>query len=109
MNIMKTMSAGLVISGLIAVQASAHSGLVAGISKTVPETTVTKAQFKLPFGMSAKKVRRILGRDGYSEIEITYIGIIDAKADIRSCGRRRSARSRVGLVLRGSGRARKRG
>jgi hypothetical protein len=54
-KIITTIVAGLALSGLVAVQANAHSGLVAGTSSPAPETTVTKAQFKLPFGMSAKK------------------------------------------------------
>ena len=63
-----------------------------------PAATITKAQIKLPFGMSSKKIRRILGRDGYSEIVITYIGIIDAKAD--AC--RNGIRYRVKVRANGS-------
>lgn len=97
-KIIKATVAGLVWSGLFAVQASAQTGLFAGMSKAGPTTAITKTQFKLPFGMSAKKVRRILGRDGYSEIEITYIGVINAKAD--AC--REGIRYRVKVRANGS-------
>ncbi len=81
MKSIRALAAGLALSTLCTAQAVAHSGLSAGLSMPAPATTITKAQIKLPFGMSSKKIRRILGRDGYSEIVITYIGIIDAKAD----------------------------
>jgi len=76
--------------------ASAHSGLRA--DALFQTTVVAKAQLKLPFGMSARKVRRMLRRDGYKEIDITYLGILDAKADV--C--RRGTRYRVKLRANGS-------
>lgn len=94
----RTLAAALALGTLCASQALAHTGLVAGISVPVPPTTVTKVQLKFSIGMSAKKVRRILTRDGYSEIVITYIGIINAKAD--AC--RNGVRYRVKVRSNGS-------
>ncbi|MFY0612630.1 MAG: hypothetical protein JXQ99_13950 [Hyphomicrobiaceae bacterium] len=98
MKSFRVLMAGLAMIGLWAGQAVAQSSFVAGMTPVAPATNFTKVQFKLPFGMSAKKVRRILGRDGYNEIVITYIGIIDAKAD--AC--RNGIRYRVKVRANGS-------
>ena len=98
MKTIRNLAIGLAISTLCASQVSAHSGLMAGIDVATPPTTVTKAQLKLPFGMSSKKVRSLLGRDGYKDIVITYIGIIDAKAD--AC--RNGVRYRIKVRANGS-------
>lgn len=98
MRIITTTAAGLILGGLFSVQASANGGLLAGMHQPLTQTPITKTQFKIPFGMSAKKVRRILSRDGYSEIVITYIGLVDAKADV--C--RNGVRYRVKVRVNGS-------
>lgn len=98
MNTLRTVAAGLALTTLYASQALAQSGLIAATDVPAPPSTVTKAQIKLPFGMSARKVRRILGRDGYTEIVITYIGIVNAKAD--AC--RNGVRYRVKVRANGS-------
>lgn len=98
MKTIRTLAAGLALAIPCAGQALAQPGLLAGTVVPAPHSGITKAQIKLPFGMSAKKVRRILGRDGYSEIVITYIGIIDAKAD--AC--RNGIRYRVKVRANGS-------
>jgi len=94
----RILATGLAISGLCASQAAAQSSMVPGMMPNPPMADVIKVQLKLPFGMSARKVRRILGRDGYNEIVITYIGIIDAKAD--AC--RKGVRYRVKVRANGS-------
>lgn len=85
MKLTQTLAAGIVISalsalGTTAALAQSHSASALG-NPSHPATAATKAQFKLPFGMSSKRIRRTLQRDGYSEIQVTYVGIIDAKAE----------------------------
>jgi hypothetical protein len=93
----RVLLATFALSAIYATQAFAQSALMSGIAKP-HEPQLLPVQFKLPFGMSAKKVRRILQNDGYEEIEITYLGILDAKAD--AC--RRGTRYRVKLRADGS-------
>ena len=81
MKSLGSLAIGLTIGALSASQVHAHSGPMAGIDNPAPPSIITEAQLKLPFGMSSRKVRRLLGQDGYKDIVITYIGIIDAKAD----------------------------
>ena len=98
MKAFRIVCAGLAISALCAGPTWAQSSIATDLPLAAPAASITKAQLKLPFGMSAKKVRRILDRDGYSEIVITYIGIIDAKAD--AC--RNGVRYRVKVRANGS-------
>ena len=60
----------------------------------VPDNHV-RVQYRLPFGMSAERMRRQLQRDGYDEIEFTYVGIVDAKADACRDGKRYRVKLRI--------------
>jgi hypothetical protein len=84
-KLFQTLAAGIALGALSVLgtaAAHAQSQFASGFGDiSRPTPAVTKAQFKLPFGMSSKRVRRTLERDGYSEIEVTYLGIIDAKAE----------------------------
>lgn len=101
MNIQSTLAAALFIAAAAITSASpAAAGAMPGLS--APPVTVrpdlTRVQFRLPIGMSAERMRRQLEQDGYDEIDVTYVGIIDAKAD--AC--RKGIRYRVKLRLDGT-------
>ena len=90
----RILAAGLAMAGICAhaaaTSARAQSGLFAGINTAgqAEQSSLVRAQFRLPFGMSATRVREMLARDGYNEIDVTYLGIIDAKAEACRNGRR---------------------
>lgn len=98
MKFINTIATAITVSGMCVTAISAQAGPFAGIERAAPAIQTSEVQFKLPFGLSADKVRRQLRRDGYDEIDITYLGIIDAKADV--C--RRGTRYRVKLRANGT-------
>jgi len=85
---------GALLGGLVATNAAAQSGIPAAF-KTPTASGINKVQFKLPFGMSSKRVRETLRRDGYDEIEITKLGVLSAIAEACRQGKRYRLKVRV--------------
>ena len=75
------LGAALSAAAVVAAPHPAAAGMMHGLKAPAASENPHKAQLQLPFGMSAERMRRRLQRDGYDEIEVTYVGILDAKAD----------------------------
>ncbi len=90
-----TLGAALFAAAALVASGPAAAGMMHGLAApTVPDNHV-RTQFRLPFGMSAERMRRQLERDGYDEIEVTYVGIVDAKADACRDGKRYRVKLRI--------------
>lgn len=98
MSMKFSMVAAVMCGAAMAIAPSANAGMMQGLTAPVITGAIQKNQFKLPIGMSAERTRRQLERDGYDEIDVTYVGILDAKAD--AC--RKGTRYRVKLRIDGT-------
>lgn len=95
MKYLRTLFLGALAGGLFATAATAQISAIPSQLQPQRDSIIQKAQFKLPFGMSSKSVRDTLRRDGFEEIDVTFVGVIAAKAEACRQGRRYAIKLRI--------------